>query len=112
MPKYEIGWTVLSTPADCEAFAVVMAEMPRGTEGGTGIGSGIAAAIRKFDRNGLTAERHTVDVSGDGRETPARENIIRMPAARAASTSRGLSLRKSQASRRGTSGWCRRAMAS
>ena len=57
----------------CRAFPI----------GGTGIGMGVAAAIRKLDRNGLTAPRQVVDVSGDGRETPPRENVVLMPMAHA-----------------------------
>ena len=55
--------------------------MGRGVSGGTGIGAGLAEAIRMLDRNGLTAPRQVVDVSGDGRETPPRENVVLMPMA-------------------------------
>ena len=69
-----------------------MAALPRIPEGGTGIGSGIAMAIRKLDRNGLEAPRQVVDVSGDGRETPARENVVMMPMANAMARARGVTV--------------------
>ena len=66
--------------------------LPREPEGGTGIGSGIAAAIRMLDRNDIEAPRQVVDVSGDGRETPAREVVVLMPAARAMARARGVTV--------------------
>jgi hypothetical protein len=92
VPKSETGWFVLATPDDAERFASLMSALRRRTQGGTGIGAGIAAAIRKFDRNGLQAPRQVVDVSGDGRETPAREVVVLMPAARAMARARGVTV--------------------
>jgi hypothetical protein len=92
VPKSETGWFVLATPEDAERFASLMSGLRRRTQGGTGIGAGIAAAIRKFDRNGLQAPRQVVDVSGDGRETPAREVVVLMPAARAMARARGVTV--------------------
>ena len=83
VPRWESAWFVLSTPADGEQMAGFMAVLPRVPEGGTGIGAGVATAVRKFERNGLSAPRQVVDVSGDGRETPPRENVVLMPMARA-----------------------------
>ena len=83
MPRWDSDWFVLAAPADSERFAAFMAALPRIPEGGTGIGMGVAAAIRKLDRNGLTAPRQVVDVSGDGRETPPRENVVLIPMANA-----------------------------
>ena len=92
VPKSETGWFLLATPGDAENFAALMAGLPRGTEGGTGIGAGIAAAIRKLDRNEFVAPRQVVDVSGDGRETPAREVVVLMPQARAMAQARGVTV--------------------
>ena len=92
LPKWASDWFVLSTPADAERFAQFMAALPREPQGGTGIGSGIAAAIRMLDRNGLEAPRQVVDVSGDGRETPAREVVVMMPQARAMARARGVTV--------------------
>jgi hypothetical protein len=92
VPKWNSDWVGLSTPAEAEAFAAFMSALARGAEGGTGIGSGTAAAIRRFDRNGLAAPRQVVDVSGDGRETPAREVVVTMPMARAMAGARGVTV--------------------
>jgi len=92
VPKWESGWSVLAAPADSERFAGFMAGLQRGAEGGTGIGSGVAAAIRQFDRNGIAAPRQVVDVSGDGRETPAREVVVMMPMAHAMAEARGVTV--------------------
>lgn len=92
VPKWGSEWRVLATPADAAAFADLMAGLPRVPEGGTGIGAGIAAAIRMLDRNGLEAPRQVVDVSGDGRETPAREVVVLMPQAQAMARARGITV--------------------
>jgi hypothetical protein len=92
VPKWESAWFVLATPADAERFATYMAGLERGAIGGTGIGAGIAAAIRKLDRNGLTAPRQVVDVSGDGRETPAREFVVLVQWARQMAEARGVTV--------------------
>ena len=85
-------WFVLAAPADSESFADFMADLPRIPMGGTGIGMGVAAAIRKLDRNGLDAPRQVVDVSGDGRETPPRENVVLIPMANALARARGVTV--------------------
>ena len=92
VPKWESGWFMLATAADTERFAAFMANLARGAEGGTGIGAGVAAAIRQFDRNGIAAPRQVVDVSGDGRETPAREVVVLIPMAQAMAEARGVTV--------------------
>jgi hypothetical protein len=92
VPKSSTPWFALAGPADAETFATLMAGLPRGTEGGTGIGSGIAAAMRRLDRNSFVAPRQVVDVSGDGRETPARELVVTMPMAHAMARARGVTV--------------------
>ena len=92
MPRWDSDWFVLATPADSESFADFMAALPRIPIGGTGIGMGVAAAIRKLDRNGLTAPRQVVDVSGDGRETPPRETVVLIPMANALARARGVTI--------------------
>ena len=92
VPRWDSDWFVLTSPADSETLAGFMASLPRVPVGGTGIGAGVAAAIRKLDRNGLTALRQVVDVSGDGRETPPRETVVMMPMARAMAHARGVTI--------------------
>jgi hypothetical protein len=92
VPRWDSSWFTLASPADAENFATFMSDLPRIPEGGTGIGAGVAAAIRKFDRNGFLAPRQVVDVSGDGRETPPRENVVLMPMAHALAEARGVTV--------------------
>lgn len=90
VPRWESDWFVVSDPAGSEILAGFMAALPRIPLGGTGIGAGLAAAIRKLDRNGMTAPRQVVDVSGDGRETPPRETVVLIPMANAMARARGV----------------------
>ena len=83
IPKDLGPWRRLAGPADAEAFAQLVESFPRRVNGGTGIGSGIAAAARWMGRNGFEGTRKVIDVSGDGRETPARNYVVRLPQARA-----------------------------
>ena len=92
VPKWSGEWFVLSTPADGERFGNYLAALPRIPEGGTGIGAGLAMAIRKLDRNGFSAPRQVVDVSGDGRETPAREVVVMIGMAQAMARARGVTV--------------------
>ncbi len=92
VPRWESQWFVLSTPQDGERMASFMAALPRIPAGGTGIGAGLAAAVRKFERNGLSAPREVVDVSGDGRETPPRENVVLIPMAHALAEAKGVTV--------------------
>jgi hypothetical protein len=92
VPRWDSDWFVLAGPADSDELADFMAALPRIPIGGTGIGMGVAAAIRKLDRNGLTAPRQVVDVSGDGRETPPRETVVLMPMARALADARRVTI--------------------
>jgi hypothetical protein len=92
VPKAETDWHVIESRDDALAFADLTARLPRGVVGGTGIGAGIAVAIRKFDRNGIEGERQVVDVSGDGSETPPREIVVTMPTARSMALARGVTI--------------------
>ena len=92
IPKAETEWIVISSEADALAFADLAGSLQRDVVGGTGIGDGLAVAMRKFDRNGITGLRQVVDVSGDGRETPPREIVVTMPTARSMALSRGVTI--------------------
>jgi hypothetical protein len=92
VPRWESDWFLLSTPLDGERMADFMAALPRVPEGGTGIGAGVAVAIRKVERNGYSAPRQVVDVSGDGRETPPRENVVLIDMARQLAQARGVTV--------------------
>jgi hypothetical protein len=92
VPRWGSDWFLLAGPQDAEILSAYMAALPRQALGGTGIGAGLAAAIRRLDRNGYTAPRQTVDVSGDGRETPPRETVVLIPMANAMAWARGVTV--------------------
>ncbi|MBZ8134009.1 DUF1194 domain-containing protein [Afifella sp. IM 167] len=92
LPKEETGWYLVGSAEEAERLANDVYRLRRAVLGGTGIGAGIAFSMRKFERNGFSAPRQTVDVSGDGKETPPRENVLLMPAARAMAISRGVTV--------------------
>ncbi len=90
--KDEGDWHVIEGPADAETFAREIETFRRLVSGGTGLGSGIAEAIRMTDRNGIAGTRRVVDVSGDGIETPPRENVLLLPDARGMALGRGVTV--------------------
>lgn len=92
LPVDESDWFIIASEADAERFSNFVYRTRRRAIGGTGIGAGIAWAIRKFDRNGIVADRQVVDVSGDGKETPPREIAVTMATARAMALSRGVTI--------------------
>lgn len=76
-------WHMIDSPDAAQAFSNTVAQFPRRVEGGTGIGSAIAEAVRMIQYNDIDSPRQVIDVSGDGTETPAREDTtILLPAAR------------------------------
>jgi hypothetical protein len=83
VPKAISPWHVIGDEAGAERFARLAANTPRSVNGATGMGEGLAASLREIEGNGVTAPRRIVDISGDGRETPAREYVVLMPQARA-----------------------------
>lgn len=91
-PKDRTGWFTLTLDDDAEAFARVVETFPRNQNGATGIGEGIAAALRSVDSSGFRARREVVDVSGDGRETAAREYVVLLPQARAMAYALGVTI--------------------
>ncbi len=82
-PVRSIGWHILVSPQDAHDFADAVEALPQREGGGTGIGNGVAFAIRSIAGNGIEGTRRIVDVSGDGPETPPWfGDGIEMPAAR------------------------------
>lgn len=82
VPKDRTGWFLLSDAKDAEAFARAVESFPRQQNGGTGIGEGIAAALRILETSNLSARRKVIDISGDGRETAPRDYVVLLPQAR------------------------------
>lgn len=90
VPKDSTGWFVIASAEEAERFATTVEAFPRRQTGSTAIGEGIAAALRAIDGNGIEAARAVVDVSGDGRESSAREYTVLVDQARAMAISRGV----------------------
>ncbi|HVZ13236.1 MAG TPA: DUF1194 domain-containing protein, partial [Bauldia sp.] len=61
-----VPWTVVASAADANTFADKLAAAPIGHEFGTSISSGIEFANSLFASSGVTDDRRTIDVSGDG----------------------------------------------
>ena len=90
VPKEMTGWFVIASRSDAERFAATVTAFPRNVTGATGMGEGLAAALRSLEDNGIEASRRVIDVSGDGAETPARDYVVMMPQARTMAYSRGV----------------------
>src|SRR6476661_1403247 len=84
------GWFIIASDSDAENFARIVEAFPRTQTGATAIGEGIAAALRSIATSGIAAPREVVDVSGDGRESVAREYTVLVDQARAMALSRGV----------------------
>jgi len=86
-------WFMIDSAASAEAFARMVERFPRRVHGGTGIGSAVAEGIRTMQAAPYQADRQIVDVSGDGSETPVREEAaILLPSAIAMAKSFGVTV--------------------
>ncbi len=92
VPKDESGWLMIASRSDAERAARLIASFPRRQTGGTGIGDGIAAALRSIAASGIAAPRHVVDVSGDGTETTPRDYVVTIDEARSMALALGATL--------------------
>jgi hypothetical protein len=90
VPKDMSGWFIIASDGEAENFARIVEAFPRRQTGATAIGEGIAAALRSIAASGISAPREVVDVSGDGRESVAREFTVLVDQARAMALSRGV----------------------
>ncbi len=92
IPKDFAGWFIVDGATTAEQFADLVQTYPRRLTGGTGLGEGIAKTIADMDKNGITAERLVIDVSGDGEETAPRDFIVMATQARAMARARGITI--------------------
>jgi hypothetical protein len=92
MPKDSSGWFLLSDDGGAEVFARLVEAFPRRQNGATGIGEGVAAAVRAIESNAIEGLRKTIDVSGDGRETAPRDFVVLVPQARTMAHSRRITI--------------------
>jgi Protein of unknown function (DUF1194) len=90
VPKDVTGWFIIASDADAERFAATAENFPRRQTGSTAIGEGIAAALRSIEMNSIAGTREVVDVSGDGRESVAREFTVLVDQARTMAIARGV----------------------
>jgi hypothetical protein len=92
VPKSVSGWFLLAGDADADRFADLIERLPRSQNGATGMGEGVAAAVRRLRGNGVAGVRQVIDVSGDGEETTPRQMVVTMPQARGMAALGGITI--------------------
>jgi hypothetical protein len=70
--KVVIDWTIVDGPKTAQEFGDRLLESPRSFADRTSISAGIDFAVAQFARAPFTAERQTIDVSGDGTNNAGR----------------------------------------
>ena len=91
-PKDIVPWRVIRTPGEALAFADFVENYPRRVSGGTGIGAGMAHAVRHIMNSGYVSRRRIVDVSGDGRETRPQDYVVLTPQAQSMALALGITV--------------------
>jgi Protein of unknown function (DUF1194) len=71
--KLVIDWTIIDSPAAASRFADLIVEAPRSFYNSTSIGFAIEFATTQIARAPFEAERHAIDVSGDGTNNSGRD---------------------------------------
>src|SRR5690242_21734619 len=71
--KVVIDWTLIDGPEAAQAFGDRLLESPRSFADRTSISGAIDAAVAQLARAPLTADRQTIDVSGDGTNNAGRD---------------------------------------
>jgi hypothetical protein len=71
--KVVIDWTPIDGPKSAQEFGDRLLESPRSFADRTSIGGGLDFAMAQIARAPFTAERHTIDVSGDGTNNAGRD---------------------------------------
>jgi hypothetical protein len=88
-----VDWTVIRSADDARRFADALLAAPRSYVGRTAIGSALDFASGLFGENGYAADRHVIDVSGDGTSNQGRLVTVARDAALAAgATINGLAI--------------------
>jgi hypothetical protein len=90
IPKDMTGWSIIASAADAESFAALVETFPRRQTGATAIGEGVVGALRSLEANDIEAPREVIDVSGDRRESVAREFTVLFDQARVMAVLRGV----------------------
>ena len=68
-----IDWTAITSPAEAERFAERLRVAPRSFMERTSISGAIDFAMGLFERGPYSAERHVIDISGDGTNNSGRD---------------------------------------
>ena len=71
--KVVIDWMIIDGPEAARAFGDRLLESPRSFADRTSISGAIDAAVVQFERAPFEANRHTVDISGDGTNNAGRD---------------------------------------
>src|SRR6476469_882156 len=71
--KIVIDWTIIDGPKAAQAFGDRLLESPRSFADRTSISGGIDAAVGELARAPFSADRRTIDVSGDGTNNAGRD---------------------------------------
>ena len=71
--KVVIDWTPIDGPKAAQEFGDRLLESPRSFADRTSISGGVDFAVAQFARSPFRAERHTIDVSGDGTNNAGRD---------------------------------------
>lgn len=71
--KLVIDWTVISGPGSARAFGDQLVEVPRSFADRTSISGGIEFSMMQLARSPYSANRRTIDVSGDGTNNSGRD---------------------------------------
>src|SRR6187401_3816335 len=71
--KVVIDWMIIDGPKAAQAFGDRLLESPRSFADRTSISGGIDAAVAELARAPFSAERRTIDVSGDGTNNSGRD---------------------------------------
>jgi len=71
--KVVIDWMIVDGPKAAQAFGDRLVESPRSFADRTSISGGIDAAVAQLARAPFSAERRTIDVSGDGTNNAGRD---------------------------------------
>ena len=70
--KTVVDWAVIHDAADARKFAAALLAAPRSYVGRTAIGSAIDFSMGLLGESGFEADRHVIDVSGDGTSNQGR----------------------------------------
>jgi hypothetical protein len=71
--KVVIDWMIIDGQKTAQAFGDRLLESPRSFADRTSISGGIDAAVAEFTRAPFSADRRTIDVSGDGTNNAGRD---------------------------------------